>query len=73
MTYGVDAYTQACKLGSYLTKMDDYPSIKLVDYRTQIRDKFSNETSISEDYYPVGDILNEIFDSTDYQFNLNQL
>lgn len=73
MTYGVDAYTQACKLGSYLTNMDDYPSIKLVDYRTQIRDKFSNETSISEDYYPVGDILNEIFDSTDYQFNLNQL
>ena len=73
MTYGVDAYTQACKLGSYLTNMDDYPSIKFVDYRTQIRDKFSNETSISEDYYPVGDILNEIFDSTDYQFNLNQL
>lgn len=34
MTYGVDAYTQACKLGSYLTNMDDYPSIKLVDYRT---------------------------------------
>lgn len=73
MTYGVSAYTQACKLGTYLTNMDDYPNIKLVDYREPIRDKFLRAISISEEYSPVGDILNEIFNSTDYQFNLNQL